>query len=252
MEKITSRKNQNIVRIRQLEKDARFRNEQGEYMLDGLKLLTEAISAGAEVTSVFWKNEADAVEGLRCALQYELSAELFDFISPMENSPGPVFTVRMQRSDTSKPAGRVIVLENVQDPGNVGTVLRTACAMGIDAVILTGDCADIYSPKAARATMGAIFRQRVMKVSCEELKPVLNAWGLRLYGAVLSPEAKNVLTTDVTHCAVAIGNEGNGLSKAVRALCDGELIIPMEPFSESLNAAVAASIFMWEMRGRTI
>ena len=98
--------------------------------------------------------------------------------------------------------------------------------------------------------MGAIFRQKILRVDREELKSVLDGSGLKLYGAVLSDRASDILKTDVTGCAVAVGSEGQGLSRELREMCDGEIIIPMEPDSESLNAAVAASVIMWEMRGR--
>ena len=144
------------------------------------------------------------------------------------------------------------MLENVQDPGNVGTVIRTANALGIGAVLLVGACADLYHPKTVRATMGAIFRQRVEKHTVASLQRLLSAWKMPLAGAVLSERAENILQTDLTCCACAVGSEGSGLSRELIDLCSREVIIPMQPESESLNAAVAASIIMWEMRGRAI
>ena len=142
---------------------------------------------------------------------------------------------------------RAIVLENVQDPGNVGTVLRTASAFSIGAVVLTGDCADLYSPKTVRATMGAVFRQRVLRLDRSELPAWLEEHGLPLYGAALSKDAQDLRGLDLTHAAVAVGSEGQGLSPELLALCRGEVIIPMDARSESLNAAVAAALLMWEM-----
>ena len=140
-----------------------------------------------------------------------------------------------------------IVLESVQDPGNVGTVIRTANAFRIGAVILTGDCADVYHPRTVRATMGAIFRQNVLVMDKSSLKDFLKESGLPLYGAALSERAKDLRELSLRHAAVAIGSEGRGLSEELLALCDEELIIPMNPDSESLNAAVAAALVMWEM-----
>ena len=140
-----------------------------------------------------------------------------------------------------------IVLENVQDPGNVGTVIRTANALNIGTVILTGACADLYQPKTVRATMGAFFRQNVIRLEREYLSDFLHDQGLPLYGAALSDKACDLRGLSLKHAAVAIGSEGQGLSEELLRLCDGELIIPMNPDSESLNAAVAASIVMWEM-----
>ena len=148
----------------------------------------------------------------------------------------------------AQPAPRhAVVLENVQDPGNVGTVLRTAAALGIDLVILTGECADPFNPKTVRAAIGALFRQRLLELPREELFTRLRAWGLPLYGAALSPQAADVRSASLTDAAVAVGNEGSGLSAELLAHCDKTIIIPMTPESESLNAAVAASLLMWEM-----
>ncbi len=252
MEKITSRKNEWVLSLRRLAKSAEERRETGQFLCDGHKLLREALDAGMEITSVLWKEGGDPGTVPSCSRQAAVPEDLFDYVSPMTNSPGPLFTVRMPHNSSGDTASRVIVLENVQDPGNVGTVIRTANAMNTDAVVLTGACADPYSPKTVRATMGAIFRQRVIYVPLEELPGLLSGWDLPLYGALLSERARNILTMDLSRCAVAVGSEGNGLSRELQSLCTSELIIPMNPASESLNAAVAASIIMWEMRGRQI
>ena len=246
MDRITSRKNAAGVLLRALAADASLRAERGEFVCDGLKLLGEAAASGAEITSVLWK-EGGAVGTADCARQYLAPQELFDYASPMKNSPGPLFTVRF-RPDSAQRTERAIVLENVQDPGNVGTVLRTANAFGVDAVVLIGDCADLYSPKTVRATMGAIFRQRVLRMELEKLPEWLRRNGLKLYGAALSPDAADLREVDITRSAVAVGSEGRGLSRELLRLCEKTLIIPMAPQSEPLNAAVAASVVMWEMR----
>ena len=158
----------------------------------------------------------------------------------------PIFAVRMRRIGAAR-LKNAIVLEGVQDPGNVGTVIRTANAFGVDAVILTGACADLYNPKTVRATMGAIFRQRVLELPLAELRAALDENGLPLYGAALSETARDFREMLLDKAAVAVGSEGNGLSTELLAICDGQLIIPMRPDSESLNAGVAASVIMWEM-----
>ena len=246
MEKITSRKNAFIVRLRALVSNAGMRREQGVFVCDGLKLLGEAAACGAEIVSVLWK-EGGAVGEADCPRQYVAPAELFDYVSPMKNSPGPLFTVHRGAVAPDGPVQNAIVLENVQDPGNVGTVLRTASAFSIGAVVLIGDCADVYGPKTVRATMGAIFRQRVVSLTLAELPGWLRQNGLKLYGAALSASAKDLRTVELAHAAVAVGSEGQGLSEELLSLCEEELIIPMDARSESLNAAVAASVLMWEM-----
>ena len=247
MEIITSRKNSFITHVRRLAADGDYRRERGEFLCDGIKTLREALQFGASVSSVLWKEAPQELAGLVCNAQYAAPAELFDYASTMKNSPGPLFTVRIPQTDGEVSLKNAVVLENVQDPGNVGTVIRSANAFGINAVLLTGDCADLYNPKTVRSTMGAIFRQRVLRLERQELKSLLLKNGLPLYGAALSPEAEDIRSVNVKNAAVAVGSEGRGLSRELLNVCDGELIIPMNPDSESLNAAVAASVFMWEM-----
>lgn len=250
METITSRKNPLIRRLRLLAADSAYREEQGEFLCDGQKLMDEAMAFGAEVTAILWKDKP--LEGeYPCQKQYCAIKEIYDYASPMENSPGPLFTVKMRPAESDfDPCGGVIVLEGVQDPGNVGTVIRTANAFGIAAVLLTGNCADRYNPKTVRATMGAVFRQRVLQLPREELPGFLKKKELKLYGAALSDKAKDLREVCLKGAAVAVGSEGRGLSRELLGMCDGEVIIPMNPNSESLNAAVAAAVLMWEMGGK--
>ena len=247
IEAISSRKNQHIVRLRSLAADGAFRREQGEYLCDGIKLLREALAQGADLRTVLLKEQAEDLAGLEGVKQYVAPAELFDYASPMKNSPGPVFTVTIPEEETDSPLENAIVLENVQDPGNVGTVLRTAKALGVSAVVLVGACADVYSPKATRATMGAIFRQRVLRADIPALKALAEKNSLPLYAAALSERAVDIRSLALENAMVCVGSEGQGLSRELMDACDGQLIIPMTPGSESLNAAVAASLILWEM-----
>lgn len=245
MEKITSRKNKTAIHLRTLGRDSAYRRQCGEFICDGHKLLTEALQFGAGVRTVLWREEPmfPLPPEVECCTAPD---ELFDYVSPLKNSPGPIFSLEMPPEPSQLPGSRVIVLENVQDPGNVGTVIRTANALGYDAVVLTGDCADIYNPKTARATMGAIFRQCVLRLPREQLRPLLQSRGLKLYGAALTDSAVDLRKVSLADCAVCIGSEGRGLSRELLEVCDGQLIIPMQPDSESFNAAVAAAIVMWE------
>jgi len=246
MEHVTSRKNPIIQSLRALGQSRRAREEAGLYVLDGEKLLREAMRFSAPVETVLWAEQPlfPVPAGVR-----ELTApqSLVEYVSPLSNSPGPVFTIRMAEQAIPERVAHLLVLENVQDPGNVGTVIRTANALGFEAVALVGACADLYSPKTARATMGAIFRQRVFSCSMEALGDLLQRSELPLYGAALSDAARDVREVPLKRAAVAVGSEGQGLSEAFLQQCDGQVIIPMEPDSESLNAAVAASILMWEI-----
>ena len=246
-QRLTSRKNPIIVRLRALAADAALRRAEGEFVCDGAKLLTEALEKGAAVTSVLWRERAQRLPGLELVKQYSAPEELFDYASPMKNSPGPLFTLRIPPEETEPRFARALLLENVQDPGNVGTLIRTAAAMGVDTVLLCGACADVYSPKTARATMGALFRERLVRTDAAGARALCEKNGLPLYGAALSERAADIRGLDLRRAVVAIGSEGRGLSAELLALCDGELIIPMSAGSESLNAASAGTIVLWEM-----
>ena len=246
VEHITSRKNPLILRLRALSADGAFRRAEGEYLCDGHKLLAEALDKGAELRAVLWKGAAGELSLPEAVKQYTVPEDLFDYVSPMKNSPGPLFTLTIP-AEAEPTFERAILLENVQDPGNVGTVIRTAAAMGIETVLLCGACADVYSPKTARATMGAIFREKLLHCSAMEARALADRNGLKLYGAALSERAVDIRTLPLKNAVVAIGSEGRGLSAELLENCDGELIIPMSPGSESLNAAVAAAIVLWEM-----
>lgn len=238
-EVLSSRQNALVKHFVALGADADKRRAAGEYLCAGEKLLKEAMAAGAEITMVLW---TEPVEGLSCRV---VSKEILDYVSPLKNSDGPVFTVRLP-APTAPGGQNAIVLENLQDPGNLGTVLRTADALGIEQVVLCGACADPWGPKAVRATMGAIFRQKVVRTPLEGLRELLG--DLPLYGAALSDTARDIRSLENKRAAIAIGNEGKGLSAELLAMCDGHIIIPMEPCAESLNAGVAAAICMWELR----
>lgn len=244
MEHITSRKNRIITQLRSLSSDAAYRRACGEFVCDGLTTLREALANGAELTAILWGDEAKLFLPENVG-QYTCPEDVMQCVSPLKNSKGPVFAVKIGEKRMVSPKS-MIILEGVQDPGNVGTVIRTANAMDIDLVVLVGGCADLYNPKTVRSTMGAIFRQQVVETDLDGVKMLAEKNGLKLCGAALSDTAMDIRQTDLTRFAVAIGSEGGGLSDELLSLCDGLIKIPMQPCSESLNAAVAASIAMWE------
>ena len=239
MEAIRSRQNELVKKFIALGADAKARQQAGEFLCAGATLLEEAVASGAEITCVL---AAEQLSGLPVRL---VTPEILRAVSPLQNSPGPVFTVKMRPTPPGETLRRVIVLENVQDPGNVGTVLRTAAAFGMDLAVLCGACADPWNPKTVRASMGAIFRQSVVKTELDGLEAVLT--GLPLYGAALAPGGADIRALPAGPLAVAVGNEGNGLTAGLLAKCAGTVRIPMLPRTESLNAGVAAAVTMWEM-----
>ncbi|MBQ2159239.1 MAG: RNA methyltransferase [Oscillospiraceae bacterium] len=249
MERLTSRKSAVIRAFRDLARSSAAREEKGLFLCDGQKLLQEALRSGASVETVLWKENraADLPPFPQEAL---LPADLFDYVSPMSNSPGPLFSVRMPSAPDMYKIRRVLALEELQDPGNVGTVLRTADAFGVDLVVLLEGCADLYAPKTVRASMGAVFRQAAVRMNAEAFVSFCREKNLPLWGAALTDTARDLRSLPLDPAAVLIGSEGHGLSRELLRACDGEIIIPMSGEAESLNAAVAAAIVMWEMQRR--
>lgn len=247
MEHITSRSNPLCTHIRKLNTSASYRREQGEYVGEGPKLLEEALKAGQRVTTVVTPVGMDA----SCPgdiRRVQMPAELFRSLCDTKTPQGVLFLC--ETPDVAMPkkleGKRYLVLDGVQDPGNVGTVWRTADAFGADGLILVHDCADPFSPKTVRSTMGAAFRSPVYRSTPEELQEKCREAGLPLYATALREDTADVAAADLRHCAVVIGSEGRGVSEEVLDLCEKTLKIPMRERCESLNAAVAAAVVLWE------
>lgn len=243
---ITSRKNPHIMHLRRLGTDKDYRHERKEYLGCGEKLLKEALLHHAEILRLYRvPGEAEGLcpEGTE---EYLVPGDVLDSASPFKSSTGVLFTCRMPEEAELPGDGGYVVLENVQDPGNVGTVLRSANAFGIPLVALLGDCADLFNPKAVRASMGAVFRQKTARITLETLERE-KARGLRILGAALGEGCTDIRKTDLNGAVVAIGSEGRGLTDELLSRCTGRIQIPMMPACESLNAAAAAAVILWEM-----
>lgn len=197
----------------------------------------------------------DKAEGEMLALCEEsggevivLSESAFSKISADNTPDGVAFAIETGAFDSAiQPSERVVMLDSVRDPGNVGTIVRSAAAFGFDRVILS-DCADIYNPKTVRATMGAVFKMDFTVVSSStEIIEELKAKGRRVIAAALGEGAFTLGVSPL--CAsdcIVIGNEGHGVSSETLSACTNVIKIPMTEKTESLNAAIAASVIMWE------
>lgn len=167
-------------------------------------------------------------------------------ISPMQAPQGALFLCRLPEKTEFIPRRGMLLLDGIQDPGNLGTMLRTADALGVPVALLEG-CADPYSHKVVRASMGAVFRTPVVQVSWAAAVSACKAAGIPVAVTALSQRASDIRKANVKNMAVVIGSEGQGVRKELLDAADGELIIPMTQHCESLNAAVAATIVMWQM-----
>ena len=240
METITSRHNPLVAHLRRLASSGSYRRERGEFLCDSPKLLHEALLHGAELLTVAATRGMALPGGIHAGVRLvEVPEDVMQLISPAKTPQGVVFPQTLT-------GARYLARDGVQDPGNVGTILRTLDAFEADGLVLLPGCADPFSPKTVRSSMGAVFRRPVWTCTAETFAQVLRGSGLRLLGAALRDDTVDARAADYTRAVLAIGAEGRGLSGEVLALCDETVRIPMSPRCESLNAAVAASVLLWE------
>ena len=244
MQEITSRKNPVVQHLRKLAKDRAYREACGEFLCDGQKLYEEAVRCGVEIILVVSSDPKQKVHGQ--AEQIFMPQDILESISAQQSPQTLLFSCKMPKQTPQEQVETALVLDNIQDPGNLGTLIRTARAFAIDQVILTGNTADLYNPKTIRSTMGTLFCQSICQMEVDEIKNYVNQMGLTLYGAALGQNSQKAGTGFLGKTAIAIGNEGNGLSKEILEICEKTIEIPMQAGVESLNAAVAGSILMWE------
>ncbi len=258
MEKITARTNDKIKHAVRLGESASLRKEAGEFFLEGARLCFDAVQTGIEIKQAFftakalWKyseyTESIIAESGIC---YEISAEVSQKLSGTENPQG-VFCICSVRSNSSaqlNPAGKYIALENLQDPSNLGAVCRSAEALGLDGLIVSGGC-DIYNPKALRAAMGSSLRMPVITVdNLSGLLEDANKSGMQTLASVPRSTATDIRKISMDGGVICcVGNEGSGLSDEVINVCKTLVTIPMSGRAESFNASAAAAILAWELK----
>ena len=244
-ERITSRKNPFLQQVKKLLSSKKEREKEGLFAADGTKLLAEAVRwyPGLETVILSDGVQAEVPDHVRVV---RVPADVMESISPMATPQGALFLCRLPEKKFFVPKEGMLILDGIQDPGNLGTMLRTADALNIPVVLLEG-CADPYSHKVVRSSMGAVFRTDVVQSTWEEVKESCHAAGIAVGVTALSDRAMDIRKADVKKMAVVIGSEGQGVRRDILDSADAELIIPMNERCESLNAAVAATIVMWQM-----
>lgn len=246
-ERITARKNPLIQKVRKLLTSAAYRRETGLFVGDGTKLLEEALRYWPGLDTVILADGVEAgvlPEGIRVV---RVPGEIMEYISPAQTPQGAVFLCRYPEKTQFFPRPGMLILDGVQDPGNVGTILRTADALDVPVVLLEG-CADPYGWKVVRSSMGAVFRSPVVQAKWEQVLSACREAGIEIGVTALSDRAEDIRIAQLKEMALVIGSEGRGVRKEVLDNADRELIIPMNEHCESLNAAIAAAIVMWQMK----
>ena len=251
MKIITSRSNPLCVHLRKLASSRSYREETGEFLCDSPKLLREAALWGADVTALLCTEGVELPQGLenRIPQAARTGESVMRSVSPMEAPQGALFTARCPGGALPKALSgrRYLALEGVQDPGNVGTIVRTADAFEADGVFLLPGCADLWNPKTVRSSMGAVFRLPAWSCGLCRLRELAEP----LAGSALREDTPDLREADLRRAVILVGSEGRGLSGAALALCAQTVRIPMGPRCESLNAAVAAAVLLWEGYRRT-
>ena len=244
---ITSRENPQIKQICALTSAAKKRRKEGLFVCEGFTLLEEALRRGLEPRAVYClDSQAHRLPKLNCPCAL-VNQSVLEKLSDVPAPQGVVFTLPLPEPGKTLSGSRFLALDSLRDPGNMGTILRTADAFGLDGVILLGDCVDVYSPKVVRSAMGSLFSTKLYAMTAQELRQQLDGLGIPLYAATLAADSLPVTRLDLKKSCVIIGNEAHGVSPETVACCTGSVIVPIQS-AESLNAGVAAGILMWEMR----
>lgn len=267
---ISSRDNDMVRRLRRLQSDGKLRRKEGVFVIEGARLCEDAALSGAVIETALVTARARERYPAQVAAVTAAAAHVFDItdavadaLSDTETAQGVICLCKALDNrkilDTidssillSFKKGKWLALEDVRDPGNIGTVIRTAEALGISGLLLSAGCCDVCSPKVLRGSMGGVFRLPLWETAdMPAALARLAAAGVVSYACVPSREALSVVEAPLGAGSVCvIGNEANGLTAETITACSQRLTVPMAGRAESLNAAVAASLVMWEMSRR--
>lgn len=255
---ITSKDNEIIKNAAKLVKSSKHRKTARQFTAEGVRICCDGVRSGYDPALFLYtagakKKHPDAFDEINHVSEkaFEVSETIFERLSDTKSPQGffCVFKILDKKKNLYRinKQGTYAGLENIQDPSNLGTILRTAEALGIDGVIMSGDCCDIYSPKVVRGSMGAVFRVPfvIRDDFCDYVKELADE-GIAVYGST-PRDAEDITKVRFNGGVMLIGNEGSGLSDDVLSACTLRVKIPMGGRAESLNAAVAAGLLMWEM-----
>lgn len=250
---ITSKDNEIVKHIRKL-KDKKERNEYGEFIVEGWKMLEEAINEGVNIKTVVVCDDCCEVNKPEEKVLYEVAKEniiyvtekIFKLISDVMTPQGVLAIIeKPQELKIDYKDELFLILDNIQDPGNLGTIIRTADSINLKQIIVPKGSADAFNPKVVRSSMGAIFRVKVIEV--EDLAKTvkdLKKHNIKIYATDLKTD-KSIYDVNYEKSAIVIGNEANGVSEKILDLADERIKIPMSGKTESLNAAVATGIILY-------
>lgn len=261
MQIITSKDNEIIKNIRKL-KEKKYRDANNEYLIEGIKLIKEAVEEKAKIKLIVVCEESIEDGDIDQKLLYEIAKydciyvnkKIFSILTDVQNPQGILAVIEKKNNeeDINYKEDIIVILDGIQDPGNLGTILRTIDSVGLSQVIVSKETADSYNPKVVRSTMGAIFRVNVIE-SKDLLQTLKNLKKHKYKIMATSLETNNsIYDVEYNKKVIVIGNEANGVSKNVLEYADEKIKIPMLGKTESLNASVATSIILYEYVRRKI
>lgn len=255
MQGITSKDNEFVKHIKKL-RDKKYRDINNEYVIEGIKLIEEAIQEKAPIKQIILCDDCEKNEAIPKDLMYEIakqeciyvSEKVFKYLSEVQTPQGILAIIEKRGKDLEIDYTQdiIVALDDVQDPGNLGTILRTVDSLGLTQILVSKGTADSYNPKVVRSTMGAIFRIKI--IECEDLKQTLKEIKKHKFKIVASSLQTENRIYDIHYNKkiIVIGNEANGVKEEIQNLADEKIKIPMIGKTESLNASVATGIILYE------
>ena len=241
---ITSKRNQSVKRVSSL-KQKKNREFYGEYVVEGIKMVSDAITYGAEIVEIFVTEKHEAVFKNQSVLVTVVSDDVFKCMSDEVTPQGVLAVVKIPKNDAIGRLSRCLLLDRVQDPGNVGTIMRLAVACGVKDILLI-DSADPYSPKSVRSSMSGIYHVNIIKLSLDECLKLIKEQGIPLICADMGENSLFDYSAPTNFC-LCVGNEGNGICDEILSNANEILSIPMEKGIESLNVSVATGVMLYSL-----
>lgn len=255
MQRITSKENEFIKHVKKL-RDKKYRNIENQYMIEGIKLIAEAIQERAPIKQIILCDDCEKNEAIPKDLMYEIAKydciyvteKIFKYLSEVQEPQGILAIIEKNNQEMAIDYSQdiIVALDDIQDPGNLGTILRTVDSVGLTQILVSKGTADAYNPKVVRSTMGAIFRVKI--IECEDLKQTLKEIKKHKFKMVVSSLQTQNTIYDIRYNkkVIIIGNEANGVEKEIQDMADKKVKIPMLGKTESLNASVATGIILYE------
>ena len=255
MQIISSKDNEIVKQIKKL-KDKKYRDIENAYVVEGIKLVKEALQENAKIKQIVLCDDCEKAENISKELMYEIAKhnciyvtnKIFKYISEVQAPQGILAVIEKNNANGEIDYSEdiIVALDDIQDPGNLGTILRTVDSIGLKQILVSKGTADSYNPKVVRSTMGAIFRVKI--IECENLEQTLKDIKKHKFKIVVSSLQTDNSVYDIKYNkkVIVIGNEANGVSEEIKQMADTRVVIPMLGKTESLNASVATGIILYE------